>query len=102
MKIGEPLHPPARQGDGFQRQGNLVRDALPGTTVRFGTGRLIVNTGVYGDEPAVFVDAAPYRGVVGEKAPDVPAGTPAMLRLLFPTREQAKAVCDALVMPDAP
>jgi hypothetical protein len=73
-------------------------EALPGTTVRFGTGGLIINTGTYGDEPAVFVDRAPYRGVPGEKAPDIPAGTPAMLRLLFPTREQAKAVCDALVI----
>lgn len=72
-------------------------EALPATTVRFGTGGLIVNTGTYGDEPAVYVDRAPYRGVPGEKAPDVPAGTPAMLRLLFPTREQAKVVCDALV-----
>ena len=72
-------------------------EPAPGTTLRFGMGAFIVNTGAHAGEPAVFVDAAQEPGAVGEAAPTIPAGTTPLLRLLFPTKEQAQLVADALV-----
>lgn len=36
----------------------------------FGDGSLIVNNGKYGGEPAVFIEAAPVPGAIGENAND--------------------------------
>lgn len=77
------------------------REAVRGSTLRFGLGAWIVNTGTYGDEPCVFIDDAPTWGKVGERAPDVPPGVKPFMRLLFPTAEQAKAVQLALTTPAA-
>ncbi len=68
-----------------------------GVGVRFGMGKVIVNTGTHDGQPAVFVDEAPESGSVGEPAPDVPQGTAPKLLMVFPTIEQAKRVADALV-----
>ena len=87
---------PKQQGGG---------DVVAGTTLLFGNGAFIVNTGTFeGQHAAVFIDAAPEAGTVGAKAPPVSEGTTPLVRLVFPTREQAEAVCDALVSapPSAP
>ena len=72
-------------------------EGVAGTTLRFGLGAFIVNTGTAFGQPAVFIDDAREAGQVGARAPNVPADTTPLLRLLFPTVEQAKAVVDALV-----
>lgn len=78
-----------------------VREAVRGSTLRFGLGAWIVNTGTYAGEPCVFIDDAPTWGKVGERAPDVPQGVKPFIRLLFPTAEQATAVQLALTTPPA-
>lgn len=70
---------------------------LHGTSLRFGLGAWIVNTGEHDGQPCVFIDDAPERGEVGESAPLIATGTTPRLRLIFPTTEQAKSVADALV-----
>lgn len=75
------------------------REAVRGSTLRFGLGAWIVNTGTYAGEPCVFIDDAPTWGKVGERAPDVPQGVKPFIRLLFPTAEQATAVQLALTTP---
>lgn len=74
--------------------------------VAFGHGMLVVDTGTYGGEPAVFIAKAKAAGRVGELTGrdyfDRESLQPGELVLQFPTDTQAKSVADALVGSPAP
>ena len=69
--------------------------------MKFGHGKLIVNTGTFNDEPAVFIAGATSPGVVGGSVfvSEVDRHTlqPGELVMTFPTAGQVQAVADALV-----
>ena len=71
--------------------------------ITFGKGIYAVDTGTYDDKPAVYITPQKVAGPVGEKAPPDERG---LVRntlidgetvLVFPTREQCRAVADAIV-----
>ena len=77
-----------------------------GILLTFGFGALIVNTGTFGGDNAVFIAKATSPGPVGEYT-----GRSAFARdclqlgehvLVFPTKEQAQAVADAMCAPIPP
>lgn len=67
----------------------------------FGAGRLVVDTGTYHGQPAVFVCPVPSPGTVGENAAHLGLDRHSLLPseqvMTFPTAEQARRVADALV-----
>jgi hypothetical protein len=72
-----------------------------GIVLRFGLGELVVNTGKFGGECAVFIAKAKEPGVVGQEtgraAFDRDCLQPGEHVFLFPSVERANEVADALV-----
>lgn len=88
-------------------EGQHVIEILPNGEIRalpalleFGSGKFVVDTGKYGEVPAVFIRGANGPGGVGDSAEreNVPCDClqPRERVLTFPTEVQAKAVADAL------
>lgn len=72
-----------------------------GIVLRFGLGELVVNTGKFGGECAVFIAKAKEPGIVGQEtgraAFDRDCLQPGEHVFLFPSVERANEVADALV-----
>jgi hypothetical protein len=67
----------------------------------FGSGALVVNTGTFGGDNAVFIAAAKWPGPVGEYTGNAAFERdrlqPGELVMIFPTRAQVQSVADTLV-----
>lgn len=95
--LAEALMPYLRARTSEPEAGAVVND----NPLTFGMGALVVNTGRFGGDNAVFIANAKEPGEVGaytgKSAFDRRTLQPGELVMIFPTAEQVQAVADALV-----